>query len=1622
MRHTPHEPEEGVRSSMDDAEDMMPGVYEHPETFPSGWGRAIDRESSVPVQRAKGKPDHPVTIYRALPSDQSVVNPGNWVSPSATYARKHGESNLGHTGWHVIKATIPARHLHSEGNSVHEWGYQGADDIQGTRHAGPFEKQQREATVAKRQQEGDERAFGDYAMRYRTDDLGERKPRHIIEARTPDGSRVGELNWYGTTGTVHHIGVAGPEDEPGGNWGDGQDHRRKGLATAMWDWSQEMTPKAKHSGDQTTQGKDWVRGLEKPRKDPPAGHEVVAHFEAVGAEYGPKPEWQRGPEGASDEEQSAHFYRQDKVKHDWEDHVTHGISTGQLTPARAKELGYYFDGHQTDERGDPKWKPLPQHLYHVTTDLPGVRAHGLKSRRELEQQHGGHGLGGGPDDMISMTDSHGTAKDILRAVHEFHHVVNGRYTPAQMWEDAKAGRGAPRPFHEDLASYWRSGWKDGDELPRGLDSAIREKQVKAGGLVHTPQEMAEREGPGWTPHYDTSELRGGDGQTRYNVWERDHDPDSRREHAADFYKNFAAYREYAGGHMNPTFFSTDTKAFAAKDPKDFAIVHARPRPGAMGYPVSALGEWRTGTGDALETHRAERLEDGHLKEASVRRFAALENPHTHGQEWYHGSPHSFGEFGDGNNSPLEYEDDPEDTSHWNALLGNHFAGSHGMAEEFSKGEHGGDGHGDGEDGGPAQNVVHARLELKNPKVYASEHDMDQDAYEHEFRAGNHHEAHHDPEVLAEAREEGYEDELPPTYQYAGHSDRMRGKDERDEAYWHQNRQFHPYATGWLNSHPGKYDIAQRFRQRLQDAGHDGIVYGNEFEKHHGTADSHHVCAIPFRAHQVDVTQRHSGGDCMDQHSAVRQWPGRSQPMLPGMGGHEGSLEVVAHFDEPKTAMPLHMQQKLFDTPHSEPDDPDWTPASPAGWRYNHETFGVVQSRGPRGQRDSIYTDETGLHSHRHPEDLHGPLYHGSSREFQPGEQIEAGHPGNFTDEPLDHAYMTEQAEGDDSYKGARGYGRHVYEVKPTGWYGHRSDARGIEWATQDPLHVVREVVNQRGHTAAMTGGPDQVSASEERGDRWHEFQNRYNDDLHRGIHVELPGALHGYVHDENEPREERARALADHFSGSGLGMHWTPHPNIASRSIHNALSEDDNESAHDPDDEYGYDPDNRKTFVMLHVKRPGERNRLRDPQELSRHEIGRGFSQDEDEFPLKPGSPLRLSGISWKEHDPDYPLEPFEHVDFPKPVRHVSSVTHAVREDNSLHLPDGSALVEGRECPGCGQHVTRYKGTWWNGDDTPHDCDDFNDDSGHTAAVVAHFEDDDDNENPDYYPDDGDREDETPEYEEDEPEEEPVARRSYRLPYMSQPPEGELREHLHHHHGLDSRTSDLYMSPKNQVRWHDQEHRYKTNSTHQHDHPQGNPGEEHWPAVFRPSEHTDFPGGTRGDWSRVPGHTAPFKPLRTSESVHLPEVVAHFDDDEDSGEELRDDGLRTPSEHGVDEASHREPEMILAPVCDSVAAVTGYSPLAAVTEAAAALGAWEPLSQADAVAGAAALGDVFAALHGGLLRVATAIEEMPVDPEVADLVHGMARTALTAAQDAGRLVSRLPTEASCEEPGHRPNR
>jgi hypothetical protein len=128
---------------------------------------------------------------------------------------------------------------------------------------------------------------------------------------------------------------------------------------------------------------------------------------------------------------------------------------------------------------------------------------------------------------------------------------------------------------------------------------------------------------------------------------------------------------------------------------------------------------------------------------------------------------------------------------------------------------------------------------------------------------------------------------------------------------------------------------------------------------------------------------------------------------------------------------------------------------PAGkYGYSRRIVGQLDVTHPSGETTQHHTDLVGhgLYpaSLRHPDDVPSEMYHGTPRQIPEGAQIEPGHPGNFV-KRMSHTYMTEDPAEARNYAGPDGA---VYRVQPTGFYGHRRDARGTAWATSDPLKIV----------------------------------------------------------------------------------------------------------------------------------------------------------------------------------------------------------------------------------------------------------------------------------------------------------------------------------------------------------------------------------------------------------------------------------------------------------------------------------------------------------------------------------------------------------------------------------------
>lgn len=98
-------------------------IYDHPEWYDSmDYGiKDIQRQ----VNQARGNPEHPVVIYRAMPSGITDIKTGDWVTTSLPYARQHAiQSDNPDEDWPVVQSTVPAKHVWTN-NDLHEWGYHG---------------------------------------------------------------------------------------------------------------------------------------------------------------------------------------------------------------------------------------------------------------------------------------------------------------------------------------------------------------------------------------------------------------------------------------------------------------------------------------------------------------------------------------------------------------------------------------------------------------------------------------------------------------------------------------------------------------------------------------------------------------------------------------------------------------------------------------------------------------------------------------------------------------------------------------------------------------------------------------------------------------------------------------------------------------------------------------------------------------------------------------------------------------------------------------------------------------------------------------------------------------------------------------------------------------------------------------------------------------------------------------------------------------------------------------------------------------------------------------------------------------------------------------------------------
>jgi hypothetical protein len=83
----------------------------------------IDGPAFDVIKSMEASPNKMITIYRSVEKGASgKINPGDWVTTVRKYAKDHGEANIG-SDFKIIKKTVAARDIFTDGNSIAEWGY-----------------------------------------------------------------------------------------------------------------------------------------------------------------------------------------------------------------------------------------------------------------------------------------------------------------------------------------------------------------------------------------------------------------------------------------------------------------------------------------------------------------------------------------------------------------------------------------------------------------------------------------------------------------------------------------------------------------------------------------------------------------------------------------------------------------------------------------------------------------------------------------------------------------------------------------------------------------------------------------------------------------------------------------------------------------------------------------------------------------------------------------------------------------------------------------------------------------------------------------------------------------------------------------------------------------------------------------------------------------------------------------------------------------------------------------------------------------------------------------------------------------------------------------------------------
>ena len=121
-------PGPGAGCPLHDLDECFPDIYDidlDAAVQYYGYGGEFERLDAVTVSLIWSVRDLPATrlkVYRAVPRDVRVINPGDWVTVTRDYAKIHGEGPL-QGNFRIISMTVQAGQVYNNGDSIHEYGY-----------------------------------------------------------------------------------------------------------------------------------------------------------------------------------------------------------------------------------------------------------------------------------------------------------------------------------------------------------------------------------------------------------------------------------------------------------------------------------------------------------------------------------------------------------------------------------------------------------------------------------------------------------------------------------------------------------------------------------------------------------------------------------------------------------------------------------------------------------------------------------------------------------------------------------------------------------------------------------------------------------------------------------------------------------------------------------------------------------------------------------------------------------------------------------------------------------------------------------------------------------------------------------------------------------------------------------------------------------------------------------------------------------------------------------------------------------------------------------------------------------------------------------------------------------